>query len=94
MAVVPDRVFLSPPPWPPAVALLVAGEALVLALAAFGGGPWLVGIGLAGKVLGPAGFLLAVRLGWESFASWPWVLVNDLAWIGPLAVVWVRRFPR
>lgn len=47
--------------------------------------PW-IAIGLIGKVLGPLGWILAVRSGEWSLRTVPLVLFNDLVWWAPFAL--------
>jgi hypothetical protein len=47
---------------------------------------FLIGIGLAGKVLGPIGFVLAVQNGELPLRMFPLVALDDLVWWAPFAL--------
>jgi hypothetical protein len=47
---------------------------------------FLIGIGLAGKILGPIGFVLAVRNGELPLRMFPLVALDDLVWWVPFAM--------
>jgi hypothetical protein len=53
----------------------------------------LVWIGLAGKVFGPIGWLLAVGRGELPPRTFPIILLNDLVWLVPFLFVLIERVP-
>ena len=54
--------------------------------------PELVGVGLLGKILGPAGFAWAAATGRLSLAFGVVIVANDLVW-WPAFVTYLRRYP-
>jgi hypothetical protein len=62
-------------------ALIVAGRRIEYDVTRF-----LIGIGLAGKILGPIGFVLAVQNGELPLRMIPLVALNDLIWWTPFAM--------
>lgn len=51
---------------------------------------WIVAVGLLGKVLGPIGWLWAVRRGVMPSRTFPLILANDLVWWWPFALYLLR----
>jgi hypothetical protein len=51
-----------------------------------------VGVGLLGKILGPAGFAWAAATGRLSLAFGLVIVANDLVW-WPAFVTYLRRYP-
>lgn len=90
---VPERVFVRPPPFAPAFAVLVGAVGLCFAVNAVRRAPRLLAVGLLAKVLGPAVFVGAVVLGYLTLASWPLTIANDVLWIPLLVVLWRRGAP-
>jgi hypothetical protein len=48
-------------------------------------GKWIVGVGLLGKILGPAGWFVTVARGELPARTFPLILCNDLIWWVPFA---------
>jgi hypothetical protein len=93
------QVFrLEPPRYPSiwaCVGMVVGVYALAYAAAARRPeeGDLLIGIGLLGKVLGPAGWLMAVGHGELPPRTFPLILANDLVWWFPFLFYLLRGLP-
>jgi hypothetical protein len=91
VAVVPERVFATVPPWPAAFAALILAVGGLFAVNAVRRAPPFLALGLLSKALGPLVFLFAAGQGYLRPSWWPLVLLTDLVWIPPLVVLWRRR---
>ena len=90
-----DVFEMAPPRYPSIWACLgmvvgLYGAVYALAAARLRVAKPLVAIGLAGKVLGPAGWLLAVRSGEWPVRTFTLITFNDLIWWVPFALLLVE----